>query len=281
MWTTDGISVGSTFGNFITETMEGLVPEFLIGCSNNSTQLPLGHAAFGDGKPSLPSQLGLKKFSFCLLSHYYDDSSTHSDVVFDDETSYDDLNYTSLIKNLSEGPEVRHFSGYHYLNLQGIVVGDTRIEVPEGSQLPGRDGNGGTIIDTGTPFTFLERSIFEAVRQEFETQMGNYTRAPDQGVLGPCFSTVDQDITNLPLLTFIFEGGVKMEFPTQNYFLLDDKFGVVCLSLTTDVISGVGPSVGLSGGPVVIMGNYLLMDFFLEFDSLKSRLGFKREHCDS
>ncbi|EXC01924.1 Aspartic proteinase nepenthesin-2 [Morus notabilis] len=197
----------------------------------------------------------------------------------DDGVSYPDLTYTPLFDVAVElGP---HFRGYYYLKLQEIVVGDKRIAIPVEKQLPKRDGNGGTIVDTGIPFTFLERSIYEAVRHEFENHMGNFSRAPDHGVLGTCFSSTScQDITMVPVLSFVFDGVAKMDFPTQKYFLIDDKVGAVCLSLTTDVVGGVGPNVGLSSGPAVLLGNYLLMDSFMEFDLVNSRLGLQQEHCD-
>ncbi|XP_024026840.1 aspartic proteinase nepenthesin-2 [Morus notabilis] len=260
-WTTDGFTFGSTFGHLITETMENNIPDFLIGCSNSPSRLPLGYAAFGNANQSLPSQMALKKFSF------------------HDGVSYPDLTYTPLFDVAVElGP---HFRGYYYLKLQEIVVGDKRIAIPVEKQLPKRDGNGGTIVDTGIPFTFLERSIYEAVRHEFENHMGNFSRAPDHGVLGTCFSSTScQDITMVPVLSFVFDGVAKMDFPTQKYFLIDDKVGAVCLSLTTDVVGGVGPNVGLSSGPAVLLGNYLLMDSFMEFDLVNSRLGLQQEHCD-
>ncbi|GMN39526.1 hypothetical protein TIFTF001_008756 [Ficus carica] len=190
-------------------------PKFLIGCSKSSSRLPLGFVAFGSGKQSLPSQLAVKKFSFRLLSHYYDDSSIYSGLVLDDNVPYTDLTYTSLINNVVVVAEGSKFIGYHYLKLQEIVVGDKRKVIRVEKQLPTRDGNGGTIVDTGIPFAFLERSINEAVRQEFENQMGKFARVPDQGVLGPCFSTTtsDQGITEIPALSIWFDGGARMDFP--------------------------------------------------------------------
>jgi len=36
-------------------------------------QPPSGLAGFGRGAPSVPAQLGLSKFSYCLLSRRFDD----------------------------------------------------------------------------------------------------------------------------------------------------------------------------------------------------------------
>ncbi len=48
------------------------------------------------------------------------------------------------------------------------------------------DGNGGTILDSGSTFTFMEWRVFESLAQEFEKQMGNISRAGRVfGVLAP------------------------------------------------------------------------------------------------
>lgn len=76
-WTTYGISIGSIAGNLMLETLEQNVTSFLVGCSNFSSQQPVGLAGFGSEPTSLPSQLGLTKFSFCCLSHEHDDVKEH------------------------------------------------------------------------------------------------------------------------------------------------------------------------------------------------------------
>lgn len=91
-------------------------------------------------------------------------------------------------------------------------------------------------------------------------QMGEYKRAPNQGVLGPCFSTVSVDVKSVPGLSFVFNGGAKMVFPPTSYFLYDDKLNALCLSLTSR-----RSNVELNGGPKIIVCNYLLTDFHLEF----------------
>lgn len=57
---------------------------------------------------------------------------------------------------------------------------------------PGSNGTGGMMVDMGTPFTFMERSIYNVVAEEVETQMFllNSTRfAGHVESLGPiCFN---------------------------------------------------------------------------------------------
>ena len=97
--------------------------------------------------------------------------------------------------------------------------------------------------------------------------MGRYARAPDIGVLGPCFQLIpNEDFVYYPALSLLFEGGAKMELSWMNYLLMDDNSNSVCLSFVTDNVGGIGLNIGLSGGPSIILGNYLLQSVYLEFD---------------
>lgn len=233
-WSADGISIGSTSGHLLTEIIEETVGDFLIGCSNSSTHQPMGGAGFGDAPESLPSQLGLTKFSYCLLSHVYDDAKESTDLIldFDGELEAEGLSYTPLIKGKSVNDGF-HFYGYRYVNLLEI----------------------------------MERSIYQNVTEALESQMGRYARAPDIGVLGPCFQLIpNEDFVYYPALSLLFEGGAKMELSWMNYLLMDDNSNSVCLSFVTDNVGGIGLNIGLSGGPSIILGNYLLQSVYLEFD---------------
>ncbi|XP_059462785.1 probable aspartyl protease At4g16563 [Corylus avellana] len=251
-WSTDGISIASTSGHLLLEILEESVADFLVGCSNSSTHQPLGVAGFGDAPESLPAQLELAKFSYCLLPHLYDDTRQSTDLILDPaaELETQGLSYTRLIP----GPTI--LSGFHFY------------------------GNGGTVLDTSSPYTYLERSIYKSVSGEFEKQMDRYARAADVGVLGPCFQLLPDDkLVYYPTLTLLFEGGAQMELSMYNYLLLDDAENSVCLSFVTDVVGGSGLNVALSGGPSIILGNYMQQSFYMEYDLDNSRLGFQKQAC--
>ncbi|XP_050242048.1 aspartic proteinase nepenthesin-2-like [Quercus robur] len=176
-----------------------------LGCSISSTHQPLGVVRFGDTPQSLPSQLGLTKFSYCLLSHFYDDTKESTDLILDldGELEAKGLSYTPLIpsKSVSTG---FHFYGYRYVILLEIVVGDTHVMIPDKFRVLGPDGNGGTILDAGSPYTYMERSIYQNVSEAFESQMGRYAGAPDIGVLGSCFQLIPNEVSlYYPPLTLI------------------------------------------------------------------------------
>ncbi|KAJ6303879.1 hypothetical protein OIU77_017706 [Salix suchowensis] len=272
---------GSTAGLLLSETLDfpnqKTIPDFLVGCSILSTRQPEGIAGFGRSPESLPSQLGLKKFSYCLVSHAFDDTPTSSDLVMhtgsgSSDTKTPGLSYTPFQKNPTTA-----FRDYYYVFLRNIVIGDTHVKVPYKFLVPGSDGNGGTIVDSGTTFTFMEKPVYEVVAKEFEKQMAHYTVATEiQNLTGlrPCYNISGEKSVSLPDLIFQFKGGAQMALPSSNYFSFLDS-GVICLTIVSDSI--FGPGIG--AGPAIILGNYQQKNFYVEFDLENEKFGFKPQSC--
>ncbi|KAI3690623.1 hypothetical protein L2E82_48766 [Cichorium intybus] len=132
------------------------------------------------GPSSLPDQLGLKTFSYCLISNWFDDALVSSEPVLvrnssDSTTGSTGISYTMFEKN--PGNSSSAFQDYYYVNLRKIIVGGRTVKIPYGFLVPGTDGNGGTIIDSGTYFTVMNNLLYDLVAKEFKNQMSNYTRA--------------------------------------------------------------------------------------------------------
>ncbi|GAU17481.1 hypothetical protein TSUD_340240 [Trifolium subterraneum] len=125
--------------------------------------------------------MGLKRFSYCLLSHQFDDSPENSNLVLQvsstGDTKTKGLSYTPFRRNPSTNNTA--FLEYYYVNLRSIVIGGKRVKIPLTVSEPGIDGNGGTIVDSGSTFTFMEKEIFDLVSKEFENQLKNFTRAKE------------------------------------------------------------------------------------------------------
>ncbi|KAB5519659.1 hypothetical protein DKX38_023978 [Salix brachista] len=272
---------GSTAGLLLSETLDfpnqKTIPDFLVGCSILSTRQPEGIAGFGRSPESLPSQLGLKKFSYCLVSHAFDDTPTSRDLVMhtgsgSGDTKTAGLSYTPFQKNPTTA-----FRDYYYVLLRNIVIGDTHVKVPYKFLVPGSDGNGGTIVDSGTTFTFMEKPVYELVAKEFEKQMAHYTVATEiQNLTGlrPCFNISGEKSVSVPDLIFQFKGGAKMALPLSNYFSFLDS-GVICLTIVSDSVFGPG----IAAGPAIILGNYQQRNFYVEFDLENEKFGFKPQSC--
>ncbi|XP_061337324.1 probable aspartyl protease At4g16563 [Gastrolobium bilobum] len=270
--------LGSTSGFLLSENLNfpgKIVPDFLVGCSIMSIYQPAGIAGFGRGPESVPSQMGLKRFSYCLVSHRFDDSPESSDLVLNGGKT-NGVSYTPFQKNpSSENPA---FSTYYYLTLRKILVGEKRVRIPSRSLKPDSvNGNGGSIVDSGSTFTFMERPVFDLVAQEFEKQV-NYTRArhvEEQSGLSPCFNVHGMETASFPELTFQFRGGAKMTLPQTNYFSLLGKSDVACLTIVTDDVVGSAFAVG----PAIILGNYQQQNYYVEYDLENQKFGFRSQNC--
>ncbi|XP_010515715.1 PREDICTED: probable aspartyl protease At4g16563 [Camelina sativa] len=277
--------LGSTAGVLLSETLDIpdlTVPNFVVGCSILSTRQPAGIAGFGRGPESLPSQMKLKRFSHCLVSRRYDDTNVTTDLDLDAGSGHNSgsktpgLSYTPFRKN----PKVSNaaFLGYYYLNLRRIYVGKKQVKIPYKFLVPGTNGNGGSIVDSGSTFTFMERPVFSLVAEEFAAQLSNYTREKDVEKvtgIGPCFNIAGKGDVEIPELIFVFKGGAKMELPLANFFTFVGSTDTVCLTVVSD--NTVNPSGGT--GPAIILGSFQQQNYLVEYDLENDRFGFAKKRC--
>ncbi|KAE8688738.1 hypothetical protein F3Y22_tig00110956pilonHSYRG00097 [Hibiscus syriacus] len=279
---------GTTAGLALSETLnlgDRTVSNFLVGCSVLSSKQPAGIAGFGRGLPSLPSQLKLNKFSYCLISRRFDDSPRSSTLILDSASEFDrktnGLIYTPFLKNPAvEGKEALQV--YYYVGLRKITVGGRSVKVPYKLLSLGKGGDGGTIVDSGSTFTFMAREIFMPLATEFVKQVKNYSRARDVEVLTglrPCFNVSDGDKqVEFPELRFHFKGGAEMALPLENYFAVVGD-GVACLILVTDGGVGGGKAEVGHSGPAVVLGSFQMQNYYVEYDLRNERLGLKPQLC--
>lgn len=228
--------------------------------------------------------MGLKKFSYCLVSHRFDEEPESSDLILTTgfhsgviKTEDLGLSYTPFVKNKLGNDSA--FEEYYYVNLRKITVGGKHVRVPYDLLVQGSDGHGGTIVDSGTTFTFMEGKVYEAVAREFERQMAHYSRdagVENQSGFRPCYNVSggEEVVSLFPELVFHFKGGVKMVLPLADYFsLLVGESMAVCMTIVTDTGGDI------AGGPSIVLGNYQQQDFYLEYDLENERLGFRKQTC--
>lgn len=274
---------GSTGGLALVETLDisnKQIPNFLVGCSLFSSKQPAGIAGLGRGLSSLPSQLGVKKFSYCLVSHRFDDTGKSSNLVLDVSASSKksaELSYTPLLKNpVVAGKNA--LSVYYYVSLRKITVGGQKVKIPYKYLTPNSNGNGGSIVDSGTTFTYMNRGVFEPILSAFVKQVKGIPRTESIEIitgLRPCFNISRHKTVTLPELKFHYKGGAKMTLPLANYFSIAGETDVICLTMVTD--SAFGPE--LFTGPSIILGNFQMQNYLVEFDLKNEKFGFKQQMC--
>ncbi|KNA17645.1 hypothetical protein SOVF_078070 [Spinacia oleracea] len=279
--------LGATAGIAISETLDlpgKTVRDFLMGCSLQSVRQPEGIAGFGRAPTSLPNQLKLGKFSYCLLPHKFNDSPRSSKLILvgqgeknpiaSEDKKGEIIEYTPFYNNPTFAP----YNEYYYVYLRKITVGKKHVKLPYKYLVPGHNGDGGTIVDSGTTLTFMEKPLFEPLVKELVAQT-HYKRAHDieaRSGFGLCYEVKDAHNVTFPKLVFHYKGGAKMLMPIDNYFTLVSDLGVWCLTIVSDT-SPAAPSVHV--GPGVILGNFQQQNFYIEYDLANKRLGIKKQKC--
>ncbi|KAJ4779634.1 Eukaryotic aspartyl protease family protein [Rhynchospora pubera] len=275
---------GSTGGLLVLDKLNlpgQTLPNFMFGCSLFSDrQPPAGLAGFGRGSPSVPSQLGLTRFAYCLVSRKFDDDSAVSGSIFlggsaDVPLASKDLQFIPFVQNPTKSLP---FSVYYYVALRKITVGGKKVQLQTKALYPGHAGDGGSIIDSGTTFTYMEPTPFHSLVDTF-TQVigGRYNRSAlieSRTGLKPCFSLPTKTSQlELPQLVFHFKGGAAMKLPVENYFVVADA-GAVCLAIVTDGAARHGAS-----GPSIIIGSFQQQNYYMLYDLAGERLGFRQQNC--
>ncbi|GER45906.1 eukaryotic aspartyl protease family protein [Striga asiatica] len=163
----------------------------------------------------------------------------------------------------------------------GIVPISVKVNIPIKDLVPNANGYGGTIVDSGTTLTIMEKSVFDPIAHELNKQLlgKRYTRSKEEEAatgLELCYSVPRKaNISDLPALTFVFAGSAQMVMPFENSFFYDKESAAICSTMIS-YDAAVG---GKTLGPAMIFGNYMQQNFHMEFDLLNNQLGFYPTDC--
>ncbi|KAM7272218.1 hypothetical protein ACFE04_026881 [Oxalis oulophora] len=226
-----------------------------------------GVVGLGLAPISLPNQLfanfGLaRKFSICLPSSpSHGVVKTDGFVYFGEGPSKAQLTYTPLITSRQ---------GEYFVHVSAIQIDNKNIANFDQSLLSLNINNnrGGVMISTTTPYTILQHSIFQALTQQFISQLRNSGVQQIQAVapFGVCFDSNKLGKTRIPEIELVFQNqNGKWRISSANS-MVEARQGVRCLAL---VDGGA-----MNNQAAIVIGGKQLEDNLVQFDLASSRVGF-------
>ncbi|KAK7329190.1 hypothetical protein VNO77_23340 [Canavalia gladiata] len=259
-----------TFGSdmLILETIdEGTtkIPNVAFGCGHNIgyNKDPGYNGVLGlsNSPHSLASKIG-HKFSYCignLADEYY--------------------NYNQLI--LGEGADLEGYStpfqvhnGLYYITMEGISIGEKRLDIDPASFEMKENGTGGVIIDSGTTFTYLVDDVHEVLYKEVRNLLGQTFRRVRNGnspwIL--CYAgTISRDLSGFPVVTFHFADGADLALDSGSFFhQLTDNIFCMSVSPTRNIEIGSTPS---------LIGLLAQQSYNVGYDLVNQNIYFQRIDC--
>ncbi|CAM6104877.1 unnamed protein product [Calypogeia fissa] len=284
--------MSNTTGDFSSETLNLkttsgkhiTVPEFWFGCSHSSFSPSAlfdstdGVVGLGQGLISFPAQLGSvfeDKFSYCLVN-------TSIAAVQSSPLSFGHyavphvkLQYTPMICN-------EDYPYYYYVDLEGISVGGVALDYNSSALALDSAGNGGTILDSGTTFTYLDPLAFDpllaAIKAKFPSKYPIVNLGSPASYLELCYNVTGQPNygNDLPAISLKLANHTRWDLAAANaWILLPDTPQVGTFTICLSIMRGSG------GGVFSIIGNTQQQDFYVLYDRVDKKIGFAKTDCGS
>ncbi|OVA17823.1 Peptidase A1 [Macleaya cordata] len=279
----------SSEGNLAYDTFymgSSRIPGTIFGCmessfSSNSEEdsKVTGLMGMNLGSLSFVSQMGFQKFSYCISDRDSSGVLLLGDGNFSWLTPL--INYTPLIKISSPLP---YFNRVAYtVQLEGIRVSKKLLPLPKSVFVPDHTGAGQTMVDSGTQFTFLLGPVYSALRNEFLEQTRGVLRVLEdpnfvfQGTMDLCYRVPlsRTSLPPLPTVSMMFRGaeitvsGDKLLYRVAGEVRGNDA--VYCLTFGNSDLLGI---------EAYVIGHHHQQNLWVEFDLIKSRVGFASYRCD-
>ncbi|KAI9192641.1 hypothetical protein LWI28_025951 [Acer negundo] len=202
-----------------------VINDVVFGCGNNNGEFidkSTGIFGLSISKRDIFSIVKLmgSRFSYCVGN------------IVDHEYKFNRLVLGgAVIEGYSTPIEIAN--GLYYLTLEGISIGEKRLEI-DSEIFKRTSSNNGVFIDSGTTYTWLTPTAYQAVRREIEDLCKGllmrlpYPWAPD-GYL--CyFGEVSRDVEGFPVITFHFAEGADLVLDVYG-MILQVQAQVFCLAI--------------------------------------------------
>ncbi|XP_062200563.1 aspartic proteinase nepenthesin-1-like [Phragmites australis] len=246
--------------------------DFLFGCSHSTEHFQsegvyAGVASVGRTPTSLAMQAaarGLTQFSYCLFGGS-SKTKRQGFLRFGTDVPRNPRYRTTRIL-----PALDAHESMYYVSLVGISLGSRRLDRIRPETFARRkDGQGGCVIDLGTPLTVMVQEAYrvveEAVWSDLQRQRAERVKRPGYGLCVRATKAIKGRLQSLSL-HFPEENAVLVFSPEQLFLMMNDKQGqIACLAMMP--------------GRRTVIGALQQVDTRFVYDLKNSKLSFASESC--
>ncbi|XP_027903064.1 aspartic proteinase CDR1-like [Vigna unguiculata] len=240
--------------------------DVLFGCGHyigySSDPGHNGILGLNSAAESLATKIG-RKFSYCIGNladpHY---------------------NYNQLI--LGEGADLEGFStpfevhnGFYYVTMEGISIGEKRLDIAPGTFEIKENGSGGVIIDTGSTISYLVDDVHKLIYKEVRNLIGWSFRGAmiENSPWMLCYyGSISKDLAGFPVVTFHFAEGADLALDSGSFFsqISNDIF---CMTI------GPASNIDIKSKPSVV-GLLAQQSYNVGYDLVNKYVYFQRIDCE-
>ncbi|KAL6850240.1 hypothetical protein ACP4OV_020867 [Aristida adscensionis] len=247
-------------------------PAFQFGCSHSTVHFQsqgvyAGIISVGRAPTSLVMQLaahGLTHFSYCLSGGI--EANRQGFLRFGSDVPLNHQHYrsTRILQSLHA------FESEYFVSLVGLSLGAQRLNKIRPEMFARRsDGQGGCVIDLGTPLTVLVMEAYQVVEEALWSDLKYHgAERVKQSGFGLCVRATKAVKGHLQSLSlhFLEEEAVMALSPAQLFLMMNDKQGqIACLAMMP--------------GRRTIIGAFQQVDTRFVYDLKDSKLLFAPESC--
>ncbi|CAN7016146.1 unnamed protein product [Brassica oleracea var. botrytis] len=248
-------------------------PPLILGCAAESTD-ERGILGMNLGRLSFISQAKISKFSYCIPTRSDRPGFTPIGSFYIGENPISrGFKYVSLL-TFPQSQRMPNLDPLAYtVPLQGIRIGQKRLDIPASVFKPDAGGSGQTMVDSGSEFTHLVDVAYDKVKGEIVKRVG--PRMKKGYVYGEtadmCFDGNNPMEIGRLIGDLVFEFGRGVEILVERQrLLINVGGGVHCV--------GIGRS-SMLGAASNIIGNVHQQNLWVEFDVINKRVGFAKANC--
>ncbi|WCJ25996.1 Eukaryotic aspartyl protease family protein [Euphorbia peplus] len=224
---------------------------YLQAGTSGSGILGLGHAP-----TSIVVNIGLK-FSYCI-GNVHDPNYLFNYLILGD---------SAITEGYSTPLEV--VNGFYYLTLEGISLGEERLELDSNLFKRSSGTGGGTLIDSGSELTFINEVAYGIIKNKVQGILNGFlsTYVVMFNTKMVCYQgRISRDLVGFPTATFHFSEGADLVLDIESLFYHINE-NAFCLAL-----------LPVANQPTVI-GILAQQYYNVGYDLAEERIYFQRIDC--